>query len=125
MFQKTLNATAKVSLGIAHPDIAGSTSFQIYTPSAASYSAVPKIRMGGQLTNTDGSSGSVPDAALKSVRYWNMGTSTLVAAGTAITADGVFVVNLPAGVELVLDNTYTSGDARVYATPGEQSFPAA
>lgn len=125
MPQNTLNATAKVSLGTASPYLSGAIIFQVVIPSAASISAVPKVRAGGPFVQSTGADGGVPDAKLVGIRYWNVGTSTLVAAGTAITGEGVFVANLPPGAELVLDNTYVSGAANVYYTPGETPFPAA
>lgn len=121
MINTTLNATAKISLGNAGP-YGGSFAVQVIVPSAVSTSAVPKLRIAGPNAFNDS---GIADASLTSVRYWNVGTSTLLAAATAITAAGLYIFNVPPNCELVLDNTYVSGSATVSADRGENYFPAA
>jgi hypothetical protein len=121
MINTSLNATAKISLGNAGP-FGGSFAVQVIIPTALSTSAVLKLRVAGPTAYSDS---GIPDASLTSVRYWSVGTSTLVAAATPITAAGLYVINVPPNCEIVLDNTYTSGSGTVSADRGDNYFPAA
>lgn len=102
---KTLNSTAKVSLGDASHGTTGKMVFQIVDDGSMSISLVVKARVLG-----------LADSELIAVPYINRGTGATVAASTAITAEGIFEVDAT-GVEVVLDNTNTSGAASVYYQP--------
>jgi hypothetical protein len=102
---KKLNATAKISLGDASQYSVGRIVFQIVDDGSMSTSAVVKARVLG-----------LADAELIAVPYTNRATGATVAASTAITAEGLYEVDA-AGVEIVLDNTYTSGAGTVHYVP--------
>lgn len=104
---KTLNATAKVSLGDASPRAVGRIVFQIRDDGSMSTSLVVKAKVPG-----------LAEAELISVPYTNRGTGAIIAAGTAITTEILAEVDAT-GVEIVLDNTYTSGAGSVHYVPVE------
>lgn len=110
MPSKTLNVTEVVSLGDASIHGVSRIVFQIRDDGSMSTSAVLKARVNvlPALASTE----------LISVPYTNRGTGASVAAGTAITAEGLFEVDAT-GVEIVLDNTFTSGKSSVHYLPVE------
>lgn len=57
-----------------------------------------------------------PAAPLVNLPYRNHGTNTPVAAGTAITADGLYDVDAP-GMEVVLVHARTAGSVQIYPRP--------
>jgi hypothetical protein len=105
MPSKTLNADAVVSLGTGHESGRSVIVFQIRDDGSMSTSAVVKARIPG-----------LADAELIAVPYTNRGTGAAVAASTAITAEGLFEVDAT-GVEIVLDNNWTSGAGSVHYVP--------
>lgn len=114
MYQKRLEATGKVSLGMPSIGVVGCHVIQVVADGGGwSGSAVVKIRVGGPIP-TGGA--PIPDASLATVPYYNVATKAKVAAGTAITAAGIYAIEAP-GLEVVLDYTHTSGGATVSGNP--------
>lgn len=71
-------------------------------------SIVPKLRLtGSDLTNTD----------LQSCIYYTAGDEAAVAAGTGITANGIYTIPCDR-CDLFLEYTHTSGTVDVYAQSG-------
>lgn len=67
-------------------------------------SIVPQARLVG---------GAGLSIAFTSVAYINRGTGAVVAAGTAITADGVYSVPMDPGVEICVDFTRSAGTVKI------------
>ena len=105
MPSKTLNADEVVSLGTGHDGGRSVIVFQIRDDGSMSTSAVVKARVPG-LASTE----------WIAVPYTNRGTGAAVAASTAITAEGLFEVDAT-GVEIGLDNNWTSGAGSVHYVP--------
>lgn len=105
MASKKIHATEKISLGDASTQSVGRIVFKIRDDSSLSTSMVVKARILGEA-----------DAELVSVPYTDRSSNTALAAGTAITAAGLYEVDAT-GVEIVLDNTYTSGSGTVVYQP--------
>ena len=95
------------SLGDASGSYVGRIVFQIV--GGGTFSFTPKARLRGA---------SIANGSLVSVPYTNRGTGASVAAGTAITAAGLYEVDAT-GVEVTLDGSYTSGACAVYPQPLE------
>jgi hypothetical protein len=106
MASKPLNTTAVISLGDASVRSVSRIVFQVRDDGSMSTSFVVKARVWGLGSETI------------AVPYTNRGTGAAVAASTAITAEGLFEVDAT-GVEIVLDNTYTSGAGSVHYVPVE------
>lgn len=53
-------------------------------------------------------------APLVNVPYTNVGTNAPVAAGAAISADGIYEIDAP-GREVVLDHAWTAGSVTIYS----------
>lgn len=113
MFQKSLQATGKVSLGMPTVGTVGCVVFQVQDLGSWSGSALVKGRVGGPLV---GSGSPINDTELIGLIYYNVATKTKVVAATAITAEGIYAVEAP-GLEIVLDYTHTAGSAAVYGVP--------
>lgn len=112
MFQKALNASGNVSLGMPTVGTVGCVVIHVVDLGSWSGSAVVKIRVGGE--RSDGT--PIPDAQLVTVPYYNVATKAKVAAATAITAAGIYAIEAP-GLEVVLVYTHTAGAAAVYGNP--------
>lgn len=113
MLQKSLQATGIVSLGTVDRGVGGVMVFQVVGATWTG-SALVKVRVGGPtLAGTP-----IPDANLKTIPYYNVATGTVIAPGTAITADGIFAV-IANSLEVVLDYTHSAGAAAIYGLPAE------
>lgn len=104
---KPLNETAVIALGDGSNRAVSRIVFQVRDDGSMSTSFVVKAKVRG-LAATE----------LIAVPYTNRGTGAAVAASTAITAEGLFEVDAT-GVEIFLDNTYTSGKGSVHYVPVE------
>lgn len=103
MASKSLNADGFVSFGDFGADVVSRVVFQIRDDGILSTSAVPKGRVRG-----------LADAELKALPYVNRNDpDTQIAAGTAITAEGIYEVD-STGLETGLDNNWTSGAGSVH-----------
>lgn len=109
-----MTATQVYSLAFPSNEVIGTVVFQIIGAAWAG-SAIPQMRLGGPQAASD--SGLVA-GAFKNCAYINVATGAQVAAGTAITADGIYAVTAP-GVEVALSHTQVTGSALVYFTPLE------
>lgn len=106
---KAISATEKIAI-CAGGDTVRRVVFQIVDTGSLSTSMVVKARM--KVFQTTG----INDTELTAVPYVNRGTGATVAASTAITGEGIFEVDAT-GVEIVLDNTFTSGAGTLYYQP--------
>ena len=114
MFQKDLNATGVVSLGMPTIGTVGCVVFQVVAASGGwSGTALVKGRVGGAIPGTGA---TIPNTSLTGLICYNVATKAAVAAATGITAAGIYAVEAP-GLEIVLDYTHTSGSALVYGVP--------
>lgn len=104
-YSKKIKATEKISLGTGADGAVSRIVFQVVDDGSLSTSMVVKGRVLGQ-----------PDAELLSIPYTNRASGATVAAGTAITAEGMWEADAT-GIEVVLDNTFTSGAGTVYFQP--------
>lgn len=109
-----MTATQVYPLAFPSHAVIGTVVFQIVGTTWAG-NAVPQIRMGGPQAASDAGLGA---STLKNCSYVNVSTGAQVAAGTAITADGIYAVTAP-GVEVVLNHTQVTGSALVYFIPLE------
>lgn len=113
MYQKRLEASGNVSLGMPTVGTVGCHVFQVIADAGGwSGSALVKGRVGG--SRLDGT--PIPDANLTGLIYYNVATKVKVVAATAITAAGIYAVEAP-GIEVVLVYTHTSGGATVDGAP--------
>lgn len=100
-----LDTTGSLSLGDAHESLVGSWVLQVSGTFSGSLVLRKKVR------------GSVvADASAPTTDYVNFASGNPVAAGTAITAAGLFKV-LVDGCALILDYTATSGEMVVECVP--------
>lgn len=100
-----LDTTGRLNIGDAHEALVGSWVLQVSGTFSGSLTLRKKVR------------GSVvADASAPTTDYVNFASGNPVAAGTAITAAGLFKV-LVDGCVLILDYTATSGEMVVECVP--------
>ena len=93
----SMTGTSAFPIGAGSDEIIGSIVFEV-SASTAAFSVLPKAALGGSGTTA------------ANIAYKNLLTGASVAAGTAITADGVYGVFCPA---MVVGLTASSGTATV------------
>lgn len=103
--------TQEIDPGV--PGIVSHSVFQVANL-AASFSTIPRIRVIGQAVSGASGPGAPPTASINAA-YMNMATNTPVAAGTAITANGIYGVNCS---ECAVDLITSAGNADVTVLHG-------
>jgi hypothetical protein len=103
----TLDTTGALNIGNVHDRYGGSFILHVKAGGASPGSFVPKTRVTGS-----GYSSSEYQAPV----YWNYNSDTLVTAGTAISAEGVYGIPCD-GQELILDYTSDVDGMEVIAIP--------
>lgn len=110
MPQTNIASTAVHVIGAGGPEVS-CVVFQI-TGTLTSVSMVPKVWANG-----------LTSAAKTAIEYVNLVTGVTVAAGTAITAAGLYAIRAT-GMVVALDMTYTSGTALCTASSCLGDLPA-